>query len=63
MDEGVENSMFSALDSYDGQSLTHTVTKEDDSLVEGKIYSFKFRSRNQVGNSVFTEVTRVALAD
>jgi hypothetical protein len=63
IDEGVENSDFNLVESYDGISLTHTVDKETDSLTEGLVYSFKFRSRNRVGFSDFTDVVRVALAN
>ena len=63
MDEGSVNSEFSRMSSYSGSiaTLTHTLTPASDSLTLGLIYSFKFRSLNPVGYSVFSEVLRVGM--
>jgi len=44
--------------------LTHVVTVSD-GLVSGeqRVYSFKFRATNSVGDSEFSQVTRVALGN
>lgn len=42
--------------------LQHSVTVVDDLLEEGKIYTFKFRSSNTIGWSVYTEFLRVGIS-
>jgi|LauGreDrversion4_2_1035121.scaffolds.fasta_scaffold01782_2 hypothetical protein len=44
-------------------TVTHTLTPQIDGLVVGKIYSFKFRSVNAVGNSDFSLLTRVGFGN
>jgi hypothetical protein len=63
IDQGVENSVFRKVDSYDGQSLIFTVDATAESLTTGLIYSLKYRSLNRVGFSDYSDVLRVALAD
>lgn len=41
----------------------HTLTVADDSIVPGRIYTFKFRSSNTVGWSDYTQLLRVGLGD
>lgn len=41
--------------------LAHTLTVAADSIVKGKIYTFKFRAVNSVGKSLFSDVIRVGL--
>jgi hypothetical protein len=55
--------VFTQVGTYSGSlaSLTHTVSISGDSLVAGYIYSFKFRSQNQVGYSDFSAITRIGL--
>lgn len=63
------NTNFAKVDSYaaaggDSASLlVWSLTVSEDLLVEGRIYSFKFRSSNTVGFSQFTELLRVSLSD
>mmetsp|Transcript_23477 Transcript_23477/g.36170 ORF Transcript_23477/g.36170 Transcript_23477/m.36170 type:complete len:167 (+) Transcript_23477:497-997(+) len=61
MDAGTSNSDFTNVHSTSGNSLslTHTVTLADDNLVLGNHYSFKFRSKNDVGYSEFSSIKRI----
>lgn len=69
MDQGDLNTPFVQVTSYNnagGSSasiLTHTLTPLNDGLVLGKIYTFKFRSVNSVGNSDFSLLTRVGFGN
>jgi hypothetical protein len=67
--EGTLNSAFQKVQTYadaggdNASLLTHSLTVADDSLIVGRHYTFKFRSRNTVGWSVFTDFTRVGLGE
>jgi hypothetical protein len=69
IDQGTINSAFSKVESYglvggdDASLLLSTIDAVVDSLVEGNVYSFKFRSINAVGVSEFSDLVRVGLAD
>lgn len=68
MDEGSLNTPFSLVQSYQtaggdqASLLQHTLSVSADSLQPSLVYSFKFRSRNQIGYSPFTDLLRVGLA-
>jgi len=51
--------------SYTSNSLVHTLNQEttDTYLVPGKIYKFRFRATNVIGNSQLSDIVRYALAD
>ena len=67
MDQGELNSPFTEVTSYTNNGganallLIHTLTVAQNSLVTGKIYTFKFRAANSVGFSAFSEYTRIGL--
>ena len=62
MDEGSEGSEFTQVSQYVPTSLamTHTVEWPTDSVVTGKIYSFKFLAENSKGVSEFSEIVSIA---
>jgi len=41
----------------------HTLTIAADGLEEGKIYTFRYRATNSIGNSEFSDAVRYALVD
>lgn len=43
--------------------LSYTLTPQADGIVNGKIYSFKFRAANVVGYSPFSVLTRVGFGE
>ena len=57
-DQGSLNSVFAAVSSYTGGSLSITLYTSD-GLTLGNLYSFQFRARNLIGYSDFSEITRV----
>jgi hypothetical protein len=63
------NSEFTKVQTYadaggdQASLLIHSLTVADDDLIEGLIYTFKFRSANTVGWSDNTELLRVGLSD
>jgi hypothetical protein len=65
IDGGSLNSAFEQVASYSGSpsSLTHTLERVTDSLTPGLLYSIKFRARNAVGDSQFSDILRVGLGD
>jgi hypothetical protein len=63
VDNGFENTQFRNITSYDGQSLSYLVDESQENMVVGRTYSFKYRTRNLVGYSEYSQVLRVALAD
>jgi hypothetical protein len=68
-DDGTTNSEFIKVQTFadaggdQANLLEHSLTVADDGLVEGLIYTFKFRAANSVGWSDFTDFLRVGLAD
>jgi hypothetical protein len=46
---------FAKIMTYDGFATTHTVTVDDDLLVSGTIYKFKYRAVNAYGDSSWSE--------
>ena len=52
------NSLFIPVASYNGNQLSAKVLPSD-GLIVGKIYSFRFRARNVIGLSEFSNVLRV----
>jgi len=62
MDLGTSGSAFSIVASYTTTSFTmsHSLTTGGDSLTTGLIYSFKWRSKNVMGYSEFSEILTVA---
>lgn len=62
-DSGSLNTAFSSVGTYDQTSLTHSMTVSADSLTAGKIYTFRFRAVNDVGNSEYSEYLRVGLGN
>lgn len=69
IDSGVTNSAFTKVQTFadaggeQANLLEHSLTVAGDSLVVGRIYSFKFRSANSVGWSEFSSLLRVGLGD
>ena len=59
-DEGTYGTEFSKVESYLGSLMTHTlyVADVDDAIEQGKVYTFKYRSRNVVGDSEFSAEAR-----
>lgn len=43
--------------------LEHTLTADNDGLIVGRIYTFRFRSRNQVGWGVWSDFLRVGFGN
>jgi hypothetical protein len=60
-DAGELNTDFTKVSTYSGSasSLDHTLEKAADGLTPGKLYGFKFRSKNVVGFSPFSKILRV----
>lgn len=52
---GGSSSVFSKVSSYDGSSLSHTITQATDSVVPGTIYKFQYRAINAYGQSDFSD--------
>jgi hypothetical protein len=52
-------SAFVKVDSYTDNALTHTIST---GLVSGEIYTFKYRSMNQVGYSEYSTEVRYAIS-
>ena len=48
---------------YTSSALTHTVDPSAEGLTVGKIYQFRLRATNAVGNSEYSDPLRVALVD
>jgi len=65
IDGGALNTPFAQAASYSGSpsSLTHTLESGADSLTAGLLYSIKFKARNAVGDSPFSDILRVGLGD
>jgi len=65
IDGGELNTVFEKVTSYSGSpsSLIHTLEKDTDSLTPGLLYSIKFRARNAVGYSTYSDILRVGLGD
>ena len=53
---------FSSVETYDGESMTHTLEEVADSLAVGKIHYFRLKAINDVGGSEFSDVASAALA-
>jgi hypothetical protein len=65
-DQGVENSDFTVcadIQSDLTSTLERTLTVADDGIEFGKVYSFRFRSKNRVGWSSYTELLRIGIVD
>jgi len=65
MDTGTTGSPFSIVSTYSTSSFTmsHTLSTGADGLVTGKIYSFKWRAKNALGDSEFSGLTLAACSD
>jgi hypothetical protein len=61
-DQGSPNSAFVLVSSYTGASMTHTLKDTIDSMTTGSIYQLKFRAKNVIGYSPFSQVLRVSLS-
>ena len=62
----MENSEFTVCADVQSDltsTLERTLTVADDGIEFGKVYSFRFRSKNRVGWSSFTELLRVGVVD
>lgn len=53
--EGGVSTNYIKITTYDGSSLDHTMTVDDDSLVASTIYKFKYRAVNDYGESDFSD--------
>lgn len=63
-DGGSLNTAFISVASYTSPSLTSSITTSaPDSLTTSDIYSFRFRAKNAIGYSEYSEILRVALGD
>jgi len=64
MDAGDLNTAFDVVDTY-GSSLTFTALATDasDPMIAGKIYTFRFKATNIIGDSAYSEYLRVGLGD
>jgi hypothetical protein len=53
---------WQAVSSYDGISLTHTLSTDTDSLIANAKYRFRIRAENAYGSSEWSATTDVAVA-
>ena len=63
MDKGGINTIFDSITSYDKQSLEKIVYPTDGLSTVGNIYTFKFRAKNILGYSEFSDVLRVGFGN
>lgn len=62
MDQGVQGTEFLKVDSYSDNGRQHTLTTDTDGIVSGTTYTFKYRSANIIGDSVFSNEVRYAIS-
>jgi hypothetical protein len=62
IDQGLEDTEFKEVSSYDKQSflMQHTLTFASDNIITGKIYTFRFKSVNSKGSSEYSEYLSIA---
>jgi len=62
-DQCLEDAQFTAVASYTG-AVQHTLTADDDGLLAGQVYLFRYRATNEVGGSgAASDPVSVAIAD
>ena len=65
VDQGVQGTSFSKVESYDGTSLQHTLSTDPvtgDGILSGTTYTFRVRARNIVGFSVYSNEARYVIS-
>ena len=60
---GDYTSAFTQVTNYDGLASTYSFTVATDSMVDGKIYRMKTRTRNAIGYSEYSLDAYIAFAD
>lgn len=63
IDDGDLNTAFADEGTYDGSSLTHTVDMVALTNTLGKIYTFRFKATNSIGDSEYSDFLRVGYGD
>ena len=65
IDEGIQGTDFSKVNSYDGTSLQHTLSTDissGDGIVSGTTYTFRIRAQNVVGYSAYSTEVRYVIS-